>query len=238
MLSCAAISFAGAVNPGRADYIAGMSVEAKICGINTPESLEAAVARGAAFVGLNFYPPSPRAVTADQAAGLAARVPPGVTRVGLFVDPGDDILTETLAKVPLDLIQLHGGEAPRRVAEIRARHGLPIMKVIKVARAEDLAAAADFLGVADRLLFDAKAPKSMKNALPGGNAVAFDWQILAGRRWPLPWMLSGGLTPENLAEAVRVTGALEVDVASGVEDRPGLKSAEKIAAFLAAAQNL
>jgi phosphoribosylanthranilate isomerase len=215
-----------------------MPVEAKICGIITPEALEAAVTGGAALFGLNFYPPSPRAVTADQAAALANRAPPGITRVGLFVDPDDALLESTLARVPLDLLQLHGQEAPRRVTEIRARFGQPVMKVIKVASAEDLEQAAAYGPVADRFLFDAKAPKDLKGALPGGNALSFDWQLLAGRTWPRPWMLSGGLDADNLAEAVRISGARQVDVSSGVEERPGIKSAGKIAAFLAAAQAL
>lgn len=215
-----------------------MTLEAKICGISTPEALDAAVAGGAAYIGLVFYPPSPRALTPDRAAVLAGRAPPGVTRVGLFVDPEDDLLAATLARVPLDLLQLHGSEAPRRVAEIRMRFSRPVMKAIKVARAEDLDEVDDYAPVADRLLFDAKAPKGMTSALPGGNALAFDWQLISGRSWPKPWMLSGGLDAENLAEAVRITGARRVDVSSGVEDRPGAKNTDKIAAFLATAKTL
>ena len=215
-----------------------MTVEAKICGINAPEALDAAVRGGARYVGLNFYPPSPRSVTAEEAAALAARAPEGVTCVGLFVDPDDETLAATLARVPLDLLQLHGGEAPRRVAEIRARFGRPVMKAIKVAQEADLEEVAAYAGVVDRLLFDAKAPKTMKGALPGGNALAFDWQLIAGRVWPRPWMLSGGLDAGNLAEAVAVTGAGAVDVSSGVEDRPGRKSPDKIAAFLGVARGL
>ncbi len=215
-----------------------MTVEAKICGINAPEALDAAVRGGARYVGLNFYPPSPRSVTAEEAAALAARAPEGVTCVGLFVDPDDETLATTLARVPLDLLQLHGGEAPRRVAEIRARFGRPVMKAIKVAQEADLEEVAAYAGVVDRLLFDAKAPKTMKGALPGGNAFAFDWQLIAGRVWSRPWMLSGGLDADNLAEAVGVTGAGAVDVSSGVEDRPGRKSLDKIAAFLGVARGL
>lgn len=215
-----------------------MAIETKICGVNSLAAVEAAAKGGADLIGLNFYPPSPRAVTPEEAAQLAGRAPPGVTRVGVFVDPDDDQLAATLAKVPLDLLQLHGNESPRRVAEIRARFARPVMKVIKLAQPEDLAAAADFAPLVDRLMFDAKAPKGAKNALPGGNATAFDWRILAGKSWPRPWMLAGGLTPENLAEAVRTTGARSVDVSSGVEDGPGRKSPAKIAAFLAAAKAL
>jgi phosphoribosylanthranilate isomerase len=213
-------------------------IDAKICGINSPEALAAAGKGGARFVGFVFYPRSPRAVTAGEAAALAVRVPSGVSKVGLFVDPDDDQLAATLARVALDLLQLQGSEPPGRVAQIRDRFGLPIMKAIKVATAEDLAGAEDYLGVVDRLLFDAKAPATMKNALPGGNAVAFDWRLLAGRSWTRPWMLSGGLDAGNLAEAVGISGARAVDVSSGVEARPGVKSPEKIAAFLDQARSL
>ena len=215
-----------------------MSVEAKICGINSTEAMEAAITGGAALVGLVFYPPSPRALVPAQAARLATAVPPGIARVGLFVDPDDDLLRAVLAEVALDLVQLHGREPPPRVAEIRARFGKPVMKVIKVATAEDLSAAEPYLPVADRLMFDAKPPRHMKDALPGGNALAFDWRVLAGRRWTRPWMLAGGLDAENLAEAVEITGAQAVDVSSGVEDRPGVKSPAKIAAFLERAKAL
>jgi phosphoribosylanthranilate isomerase len=215
-----------------------MAIEAKICGVNTPESVAAAAGGGAAFIGLNFYAPSPRAVTPELAAALARLTPPQVKRVGLFVDPDDETLARVLAQVPLELIQLHGGEAPRRIAAIKDRFGLPVMKAVKIATAADLAAADEIEQVADRLLFDAKAPKSMKHALPGGNAVAFDWRILAGRSWRKPWMLSGGLDAGNLAEAVTITGARAVDVSSGVEDAPGQKSSIKIKDFLDRARAL
>ena len=213
-----------------------MSVEAKICGVNTPEALRATVEAGAEYVGLNFYPPSPRSVTPDQAAALTAAAPRHLCKVGLFVDVEDDTIARTLAAVGLDMLQLHGGESPARVAQIRARFGLPVMKAVKIAGAEDVAAAEAYLGVADRLLFDAKPPKEMTGALPGGNALAFDWQLLSGKTWPIPWMLSGGLDPANVAEAARVSGARALDVTSGVEDRPGLKNPDKIRAFLAAAK--
>ncbi len=213
-----------------------MSIEVKICGVNTPEALRATVAAGAEYVGLNFYPPSPRSVTPDRAAALSAAAPPGLCKVGLFVDVEDETIAETLAAVGLDMLQLHGGESPARVAQIRARFGLPVMKTVKIAGPEDVAPAEAYFRVADRLLFDAKPPKEMTEALPGGNALAFDWQLLAGKTWPLPWMLAGGLDPENVAEAARISGARAVDVVSGVEDRPGLKNPDKIRAFLAAAK--
>ena len=213
-----------------------MSIEVKICGVNTPEALRAVVAAGAEFVGLNFYPPSPRSVTPDQAAALAAAAPQHLCKVGLFVNVEDETIAKTLASVPLDMLQLHGGESPARVAQIKARFGLPVMKVVKIAERADLAVAEPYFRVADRLLFDAKPPKEMTGALPGGNALAFDWQLLADKTWPLPWMLSGGLDPGNVAEAARISGARAVDVSSGIEDRPGLKNPDKIRAFLAAAK--
>ncbi|HTO83073.1 MAG TPA: phosphoribosylanthranilate isomerase [Methylomirabilota bacterium] len=215
-----------------------MAVRAKICGINSREALDAAVAGGASFVGFVFYPPSPRALTPAAAGELAAAVPRTVGKLGLFVDDPDERIADVLAKAPLDMLQLHGQETPARVAAIRRHFGLPVMKAVKVAGADDLAAADGYIGVADWLLFDAKPPKEMTGALPGGNALAFDWQLLAGRAWPSPWMLSGGLTPENLGEAVRISGARVVDVSSGVEAAPGQKDPAKIAAFLAEAARL
>ncbi|SMH56955.1 phosphoribosylanthranilate isomerase [Azospirillum agricola] len=214
-----------------------MTVLTKICGLSEPESLRAAVTGGARYVGFVFYPPSPRAVAPSLAAELARLVPTGVRSVGLFVDPDDEFLEHVVSQVPLDLIQLHGKETPRRIAEVKARYQIPVMKAVKVGGPEDLTAALDIAEVADRLLFDAKPPAKV-SALPGGNGIAFDWTLLAGRSWPKPWMLSGGLTPENVAEAVRVTGATELDVSSGVEDRPGHKDPALVRAFLSAAAAL
>ncbi len=215
-----------------------MAVRTKICGINSRAALDAAIAGGAGHVGFVFYPPSPRALDDAAAAQLAAAVPPGVGKVGLLVDATDDRIAALLDAVPLDMLQLHGAETPERVREIRGRFGRPVMKAIRIAEAADLSVAGRYLGIADWLLFDAKPPPQMANALPGGNALSFDWQLLAGRAWPLPWMLSGGLHEGNLAEAVRISGARVVDVSSGVEDRPGSKSPQKIAAFLALAATL
>ncbi|MEE8270824.1 MAG: phosphoribosylanthranilate isomerase [Alphaproteobacteria bacterium] len=208
-----------------------MGLDVKICGISTPEALDAAVVGGARYVGLVFYPPSPRAVGPVQAGELARRVPTGVRTVGLFVEPDDDLLDTVLGQVPLDMVQLHGGERPERVAEIRGALTIPVIKAIGVATEGDLVRAADYEAVADALLFDARPPTDVA-ALPGGNGMPFDWSILAGRTWPLPWLLSGGLTADNLAEAVRATGAVAVDVSSGVEDRPGHKVPALIGAFL------
>ena len=205
-----------------------MTVEAKICGLLTPETVDAAVAGGARWVGFNTYPRSPRYVSTETLRTLGARVPKSVGRVGLFVDPDDALLDERLATGALDMLQLHGEETPERVAAIKARTGKPAMKVIKVARPQDVERGiVAYAGVADRLMFDAA-----DGTLPGGNAKAFDWTILSGRIVPIPWFLAGGLTPDNVAEAVRVTGARTVDVASGVEASRGVKSIELIRAFL------
>ena len=201
-------------------------------------AIAAAAAGGATYIGLNFYPPSPRAVSPDRAAALTEQTPPGLKKVGVFVTPDDALLTEITTRLSLDILQLHGDEDPRRVAEVRARFGLPVMKAIRVSGPEDLEAVETFGAVADLLMFDAKPPKSLKNALPGGNAVAFDWRILAGRAYPKPWLLAGGLATENLAEAVSISGAETVDVSSGVEDEPGRKSPAKIADFLDRARTL
>ncbi len=211
-----------------------MSVTAKICGINDPEAMRAAIAGGASHVGLVFYPPSPRAVSPGEAMALASVVPAQVQKVGLFVDPENDQIDKTLFVVKLDMLQLHGDETPERVSDLKTRTGKKVMKVIKVSEPEDLNRAEAYVRVADALMFDAKPPKGMKDALPGGNAVSFDWRILSGRRWPLPWMLAGGLTAVNVADAVGLSGAAIVDTSSGVEDAPGRKSAEKIAKFLRA----
>jgi phosphoribosylanthranilate isomerase len=215
-----------------------MAIEVKICGINSAEALAAAIDGGAALVGFVFYRKSPRFLTHEAAAALARTVPASVQRVGLIVDLDNEAIASLLAAVPLDMLQLHGSEDPARVAAIRARFRKPVMKAIPLARAEDLAVADAYLPVADRLLFDAKPPASMKGAMPGGNALSFDWRLLQGHQWPKPWMLAGGLNLENLAEAVGISGARRIDVSSGVEDRPGLKSPAKIKALLALAQTL
>ena len=213
-------------------------IAAKICGIRDPEALEAALAAGAAYIGFVFFPPSPRAVTPIEAAALSEQVGRRAIRVGLIVNATDVDIAAILAETPLDVLQLHGSETPERVAVIKARTGKRVMKAIKVSDASDFDAAEAYLDVADMLLFDAKPPAEMANALPGGNAVSFDWTLLAGRSWSLPWMLSGGLDPENVAEAIRVSGASAVDVSSGVENAPGVKDAGRIAAFLAAVKHV
>lgn len=215
-----------------------MTVTAKICGINSAVAMQTAVANGAGFVGLVFYPQSPRSITPGTAATLAALVPDGVTKVGLFVDPDNALLTRVLDEVPLDLLQLHGNETVDRCANIRNRFGRPVMKVIKVAALDDVGAASDYCDAVDWLMFDAKAPSSMPDALPGGNALPFDWTLLAGWSWPVPWMLAGGLDADNVATAVTKSGALVVDVSSGVESAPGKKDPTEIERFLEAVAGL
>lgn len=215
-----------------------MAIEVKICGLSDPESVEAALSGGADLLGFVFYPKSPRYVTPEEAAKLTRYAGERALRVGLFVDPSDDLLASIVAAAPLEMLQLHGQETPARVAEIRERFGHPVMKALPIAEESDLEAAQAYLPVADRLLFDAKPPKGMKDALPGGNALAFDWKLLAGRDWPRPWMLAGGLTPENLAEAVKTSGARRVDVSSGVESKPGKKDPARIKALLQLAKSL
>jgi phosphoribosylanthranilate isomerase len=205
-----------------------MTVEAKICGLSTPDSVDAAVRFGARWVGFVTYPRSPRHISTETMRALGARVPQGVGRVGLFVDPDDALLDERLGSGALDMLQLHGNETPERVAAIKQRTGKLVMKAIKVAGAEDVTRAiAAYGGIVDRLMFDAA-----DGILPGGNAKAFDWTILSGRTVAVPWFLAGGLTPDNVAEAVRVTSARAVDVSSGVEQSRGVKSIELIRAFL------
>lgn len=206
-----------------------MTIGAKICGLSTPETVDAAVQGGAQFVGFMTYPRSPRHVASnDVLKALGARVPKDVVRVGVFVDPDDALLDERLATGAFDLLQLHGAETPERIAGIRARTGKPVMKVIQVAAASDVERGiADYASVADRLMFDAA-----QGILPGGNATAFDWTILSGRSVPLPWLLAGGLRPDNVGDAVKVTGARTVDVSSGVESSRGVKSVDLIRAFL------
>ena len=209
-------------------------MQVKICGLKTPESVAAAVDAGASYLGFVFFPKSPRHLTYRQAAELAATVPDGVIKVALTVNADDEALAEMLGKVPFDMLQLHGSESPKRVAYIKERFGLPVMKAVGVADASDLPQLVEYATVADQLLVDAKPPKG--SPLPGGNALAFDWRLIADMEWPIPWMLAGGLTPDNVAEAMRLTGATMVDVSSGVESAPGVKDLDKIAAFVKAAK--
>jgi phosphoribosylanthranilate isomerase len=214
-----------------------MSVAAKICGLSSEAAVDAAIAGGAVYVGFVFYPPSPRAVSPARAGELCAAVPASVRRVALFVDADDAVIAAVLEAAPIDILQFHGAETPERIAEAKRRFDRRVMKAISIAGPEDVDAAARYEDVADLLLFDAKPPRRA-DALPGGNGLVFDWRLIAGREWRLPWMLSGGLTAELLPEAVRISGARAVDVSSGVERRPGDKDPSKIRAFLEIARGL
>lgn len=213
-----------------------MPVEVKICGLTTAAAVDAAVSAGARYVGFVFFPASPRSLDLGSAAVLARRVPPSVLRVGLTVDADDELLAAIVATVPLDRLQLHGHEAPARVAAIRRRFGLPVIKAIGLAAAEDLDGAAAYEEVADQLLFDARPAADATR--PGGNARSFPWGIVAGYRGRLPWILAGGLNAGNLDAAVRTSGARTVDVSSGVEEAPGVKSIARIGEFLRRARRL
>lgn len=211
-------------------------VRVKICGLKTLADVQAVAKAGAAYAGLNFFAKSPRSVTVEAAHSLALAAPEGLCKVALVVDADDATLDAIVNGLPLDMLQLHGHESPARVAEVKARYGLPVMKAIGVADEADLAALLDYSLVADQILIDAKPPKDA--VLPGGNGLTFDWRLLVGRKWLRPWMLAGGLTPDNVARAVQLTGARQVDVASGVESAPGIKDATRIAAFVQAAQGV
>ena len=210
-----------------------METRVKICGLREPAHVMAAAEAGAAYVGFVFFAKSPRHLTVMAARNLALGVPEGVAKVALTVDASDAELDAITAEVPLDMLQLHGHESPERVAAVKARYGLPVMKAVGVAEPRDLDALWDYGLVADMLLIDAKPPKDA--ALPGGNGLAFDWRLLAGRQILKPWLLAGGLTPDNVSQALRLTRAQGVDVSSGVESAPGVKDPELIRRFIARA---
>lgn len=214
-----------------------MTVRVKICGITDETALKAAVSAGASYLGFVFVEKSSRYLTLEKAAALAALVPEGVLKVSLTVDADDATLDPIVEMLKPDLLQLHGSEPPERLSELKARHGLPVMKAIAVGGPEDLEAIAVYQKVADLLLFDAKPPKSMAGALPGGNGLVFDWSLIAGNRPAIPWMLSGGLDAGNVEEAIRMTGAPAVDVSTGVESAPGKKDPARIAAFCEAVRH-
>jgi phosphoribosylanthranilate isomerase len=209
-------------------------VRVKICGLRTPADVAAVAAAGAAYAGFVFFAKSPRNLTIAAARDLALGAPEGLCKVALVVDADDAALDAIVGAVPLDMLQLHGHERAERVAEIKARYGLPVMKAMGVADEGDLGPLREMSLVADQLLVDAKPASGV--ALPGGNGLAFDWRLLVGRKWLCPWMLAGGLTPANVAEAIRLTGARQVDVSSGVESAVGVKDHARIAAFVEAAQ--
>ncbi len=209
-------------------------VEVKICGVTAPDAVDAALAGGAAYLGLNFYAPSPRAVSPETAARLAGPARGRAKIVAVTVDPTDAELAAIVAALRPELIQLHGRESPARTAEVRARTGVRVIKALPVSAAADLDAAQAYAEAADLLMFDARPPAG--SALPGGVGARFDWRLLRGRRMPRPWFLAGGLDPDSVAEAVRASGAGKLDVSSGVERAPGLKDPALIGAFLDAAR--
>lgn len=217
-----------------ADLLMPADVSVKICGLRDAAGVAAAASAGARYVGFVFFPKSPRHLEIPLAASLAVDVPVGVCKVALTVNADDAMLDALTRAVPLDMLQLHGSESPARVMQVKARYGLPVMKAVGVADASDLAQLDAYADVADQLLVDAKPPKGAD--LPGGNGLAFDWRLLAGRVWRNPWMLAGGLTPLNVAEAIARTGARQIDVSSGVERSPGEKDASLIEQFVQAAR--
>ncbi len=210
-----------------------MSVEVKICGLREPSHAELAARHGARWVGVVFFPPSPRHVEPDQARAVVQALPPGVEAVGVLVDPDDEAIQRAIS-TGIGVLQLHGRESPERVAAVSSLAERPVIKAMGIATRTDAARAAQYAGAADRILFDAPPPAGAKR--PGGNARAFDWQVLSDLDLPLPWMLSGGLTPANVGDAVTRSGAQAVDVSSGVEEAPGIKDSARIVAFLAAAR--
>lgn len=208
-------------------------IRVKICGLRSMADVAAVAAAGAAYAGFVFFAKSPRNLTIAEARELALAAPIGLAKVALVVNADNATLDAITEAMPLDMLQLHGHETPDRVAEIRTRYGLPVMKAVGVADEGDLSAVFDYSLVADQLLIDAKPPQN--SALPGGNGLSFDWRLVAQRRWLRPWMLAGGLTPENVAEAIRLTNARQVDVSSGVESSAGIKDHARIKAFVKAA---
>ncbi len=205
------------------------AVRLKFCGLTDSADVPAAILAGASYVGFVHHPASSRHLAVCDMAHLAGAVPAGICKVLLTVDADDARLDGIVGAVPLDMLQLHGAETVERVDEVRARYGLPVMKAIGIGDEGDLAAIGEYGRVADQLLVDTRPPPGA--AVPGGTGLRFDWRLIAGRRWPVPWMLAGGLTAENVAEAVRVTGAAQVDVSSGIESVPGRKDPAAMRAF-------
>ena len=207
----------------------------KICGLTNARALDAAILARADYAGFVFFSPSPRNLSIADAAALSARAEGRITRVGLFVDASDAAISDAVTAARLDALQLHGSETPARAAQLKAHFGLPVWKALAIATKSDVDRAAVYAGAADLILFDAKTPKG--SSLPGGMGLSFDWSLVAGWKSPIAWGLAGGLTPGNVAEAIRLTAAPLVDTSSGVESAPGVKDMDKIAAFCKAAQS-
>jgi phosphoribosylanthranilate isomerase len=211
-----------------------MTVLVKICGLTTPDAIDAAAGAGAVYGGLVFHPKSPRFVALEQGRALAGHLRGRLKSVALITDMDDAGIAELVKTVAPEFLQLHGSESVQRTAEIRARFGLPVIKALPIGEASDLAVASDYEKVADMLMFDAKPPKGAMR--PGGHGAAFDWKILSGRSFARPWFLAGGLDADNVARAIALSGAELVDVSSGVESTPGVKDAARIQAFVNAAR--
>ena len=211
-----------------------MTIAVKICGLTSPDAIDAAAGAGAVYGGLVFHPRSPRFLVLGQARLLAERMRGRLKSVALITDMDDAGIAELVKTVAPEFLQLHGRESVQRTAEIRARFGLPVIKALPVADASDLAVASDYEKIADMLMFDAKPPKGAER--PGGHGAAFDWKILAGRSFVKPWFLAGGLDPDNVARAIELAGARQVDVSSGVESSAGVKDPARITAFINAAR--
>ena len=205
-------------------------VKVKICGLKTVKTVQASVTGGTDYIGFVFFGKSPRYVTPQENAKLAKYVPEAVVKVGLVVDADDALLDNIVSEGAIDMLQLQGNETPTRVAEIKAKTGLPVMKALGVSEKSDLDVLEHYIGIADQLLIDAKPPRGAQ--LPGGNGLSFDWTLLSKATISAPWMLAGGLTADNVAEALSVTGALQVDVSSAVEHQPGEKDPARIKAFI------
>ena len=212
-----------------------MRIQSKLCGLTKIQDIDAAAEAGAAYVGLVFFPKSPRNLEIIEARELALRVPLKIAKVALVVNADNAFLDHITTSVPLDMLQLHGTESPERVVEVKVRYGLPVMKALGIANTKDIILAQTYAGAADQLLLDAK-PLSGHD-LPGGNGLSFDWNLLHGATWSVPWMLAGGLTPINVAAAVHLSGAKQVDVSSGIEAMPGQKCPKLMAEFVAQANS-
>lgn len=215
-----------------------MTVNAKTCGLSTLDTLNAALDAKAEYVGFVFYPPSPRNVELEQVKQLSQAVDKRAKKVGVFVNPDDDFLTKAIKAADLDYVQLHGNEPIERVQYIQKRFNVKVIKAISIASVSDIARAHEYEKFADMLLFDAKPPVDLDDALPGGNGLEFDWKLISGKEWKIPWMLSGGLDATNVKEAIKISGAKIVDVSSGLEEEPGRKSIDKIKAFMEAVQDI
>ena len=208
------------------------SLNVKICGLNNKETIEFAVKAGASHLGFIFYPPSPRSLTPKEAGHITSTTPRHIKRVAVVVNARDDLIDDIIQNLSPDILQLHGSETTSRIHEIKEKFKLPIMKAIKVANFDDIKSSQKYHDNSDFLLFDAKPPMTSKNALPGGNGISFDWTLLKSVKIGKPWFLSGGIHIGNVHEAIKTTGNRSIDISSGVEDQPGVKSSQKIDMFM------